>query len=671
MRPSLWVVTLLCGFLSPALVLAQVPPTPLDPAPDAKPATAAAPAPVQPDASPRLTQADAEAWLDGFMPYALARGDVAGAVVTVVKDGKLLAARGYGYADVAARKPVDPQTTMFRPGSVSKLLTWTAVMQLVEQGKLDLDTDVNTYLDFKVPSKGEPITLRHVMTHSTGLEERIKYLMSNDTAAPGPLGEYLKSWVPAQIFKPGTTPAYSNYATSLAGYIVSRVSGLSFDDYIDQHILQPLDMRHASFRQPLPAALQPFMSQGYALGSGEPKPYEMVLSAPAGSLAASGADMAKFMLAHLQTAGGQPSALLRPETAARMYERQTVHTPPLNTMALGFYESNINGRRVISHGGDTQWFHSDLHLFTGEGVGLFISVNSAGKEGVSGPLRSQLFTQFANRYFPAKDAAPAAAGIDAETAAEHARLMASQKYESTRRPGSSSFVNLLGFSQTSFDIHEDGTISSSSLNAANGQPIRWREVAPFVWQDVASDERLAAVVDADGRIQHWSIGAYAAIMQFEPVPASRSASWLTPLLLVSLLSLALSALFWPIAAIVRRKYGQRLEWPQRDLRVRRYARLAATLIVVAWIGWISLLMFVMGDLSRFTDGIDKWVLLLSALGVLTATLGTAAIAWHAWLSWTARKGWLSRLWSAWLVIAALVCVYAAVVFGLLSFANQY
>ena len=184
-------------------------------------------------------------------------GDVAGAVVVVVKDGETLLHKGYGYADVAARKPVDPATTLFRTGSVSKLTTWTAVMQLVEQGKLDLDADVNGYLDFEIPAReGQPITLRQIMTHTPGFEERIKDLIIPEGESFDPLDVYLKHWVPTRIFAPGTTPAYPNYATALAGYIVARVSGLSFDDYVEQHIFAPLGMQHSTFRQPLPENLR-------------------------------------------------------------------------------------------------------------------------------------------------------------------------------------------------------------------------------------------------------------------------------------------------------------------------------------------------------------------------------------------------------------------------------
>src|SRR3954469_2174889 len=187
--------------------------------------------------TPQLTAQDVNAWLDGFMSYSLAKDDIAGAVVVVVKDGQILTQKGYGYADVAAHKPVDPAKTLFRPGSVSKLFTWTAVMQLVEQGKLDLDKDVNTYLDFKIPPAfGKPITLRNAMTHTPGFEEVGRNLFSPDTVKVEPFETFLKAWIPGRIYPPGQVPAYSNYATTRAGYIVQRVSGEPFDDYIERHI---------------------------------------------------------------------------------------------------------------------------------------------------------------------------------------------------------------------------------------------------------------------------------------------------------------------------------------------------------------------------------------------------------------------------------------------------
>jgi CubicO group peptidase (beta-lactamase class C family) len=292
-----------------------------------------------------LTQDDLNAWLDGFMPWALTSGDIAGAVVVVTKDGQILTQKGYGFSDVEKRKPVDPAQTLFRPGSVSKLFTWTAVMQQVEQGKLDLDRDVNTYLDFKIPPyQGKPITLRNIMTHTAGFEEVIKDLIIHDPKGLMPLQRYVKTHVPERIFAPGTTPAYSNYATALAGYIVERVSGESFDDYIDRHIFAPLGMANSTFRQPLPANLAPKMSAGYKRASGKAQPFEIVVPAPAGSLSSTGTDMARFMIAHLQNGEFEGKRILSAATAEKMHNSPLTLLPPLNRMELGFFETNINGR---------------------------------------------------------------------------------------------------------------------------------------------------------------------------------------------------------------------------------------------------------------------------------------------------------------------------------------
>ena len=285
-----------------------------------------------------LTQQDVASWADGFMPYALKRGDIAGSVMVVVKDGAVLFEKGYGYSDIAARRPVDPDRTLFRIGSTSKLFTWTAVMQLVEQGKIDLDADVNQYLDFKIPAReGKPITMRNIMTHTAGFEETLKNLIETDPSRLLTLEAIVKHWTPERIFPAGSTPAYSNYGAALAGYIVARISGQSFDDYIDRHIFAPLGMDHSSFRQPLPGPMQPYMSKGYSQASQPPKPYELIAVAPAGSAASTGADMARFMIAHLQNGAFGANRILNPETAQQMHTTALTLLPPLDRMMLGFY----------------------------------------------------------------------------------------------------------------------------------------------------------------------------------------------------------------------------------------------------------------------------------------------------------------------------------------------
>ena len=320
---------LLCLALLCQNLLAQVPqetnPRNLKPAaqaPEQKPPSAAQANPQAPQTQPQLVEGDIEAFLDGVVPVQLQRQDIAGAVVVIVKDGKVLFAKGYGFADVKSRKPVTVDGTLFRPGSISKTFTWTAVMQLVEQGKLDLNRDVNDYLDFKIPERfGKPITMRDLMTHTPGFEEAIKELFVASAADLYPLNRYVQARLPEQIFPPGTTPAYSNYGATLAGYIVSRVSGMPFEEYVEKNIYQPLGMTHATFRQPLPDNLKPLMSEGYDKASQPAKGFEYVEAYPAGSMSVSGGDMARYMIAHLQNGEYNGARILKPETAQLMHSR--------------------------------------------------------------------------------------------------------------------------------------------------------------------------------------------------------------------------------------------------------------------------------------------------------------------------------------------------------------
>src|SRR5438067_10971736 len=302
-----------------SVVQAQGPaPSPLisgpSPSPAQVPAVAAQPGPPSP-----LTKADFKTFLDALIPSQLRNRNIAGAVVSVVKDGQLLFQKGYGYADFEAKKPVLADQTLFRPGSISKLFTATAVMQLVEQGKLDLDHDVNDYLDFAIPkTHAEPVTLRQLLTHTAGFEDTLKNLFVAYESDVKPLRTYLLNEMPVRIFPPGKIPSYSNYGFTLAGYIVDRVSGEKFERYIDNHILKPLRMTNSTFDQPLPQQFAPNMSNGYLNASKQPRHFEFVDAAPAGALSTTAADMTRFMLAFLQDGSVDGVAILKPETVRQM-----------------------------------------------------------------------------------------------------------------------------------------------------------------------------------------------------------------------------------------------------------------------------------------------------------------------------------------------------------------
>ncbi|WP_133162355.1 serine hydrolase domain-containing protein [Hyphococcus luteus] len=656
---------LAAALLLPASAQAQVDPVvPDDPITEDIAVEEAAPA--APDVTPAedgvhaLTKADVDAWLDGFMPYALNENQVVGAVVMVVKDGEILTGRGFGYADLETRKPVDPATTMFRPGSISKLFTWTAVMQLVEKGEIDLDEDVNAYLDFKIPDAfGAPITVRHLMTHTAGFEEAIKNLIFEDPEKLMSLEDYVKSSIPARIFPPGQTPAYSNYATALAGYIVQRVSGESFDDYIDNHIFTPLGMEHSTFRMPLPEKYEGLMSGGYNdAADGEAQKFELIPAGPAGSLSSSGEDMSRFMIAHLNDGG----PLLKPETARRMHETIDQHTPPLNAMALGFYQQNRGDLRSVGHGGDTTLFHSDLSLFLDKGVGLFVSFNSSGTGGGMVLLREKLAENFAERYFE-EARIPFEPRLD--TAKEHGAMVAGL-YESSRTPASgfAALMRILG--QTTISVDEEGDL----VMPLGATQLRWREVEPFIWRNTQMGMRMAAVMDDDGKVDHITFEPVSPFMQYLPTPWHRSSSILMPLLSVALGALVLTLILWPANAIVRWRYKTPFALSGKEALAYRAVRVGIILVFVQLFLWFLIFQTLNSDLTALTAELDGQLRMAQLAQVfLYAALG--ASVWNLAMVWSGARSWFAKLWSVVLPLAFMVLIWFCAVGGLLSFDLNY
>jgi CubicO group peptidase (beta-lactamase class C family) len=612
-----------------------------------------------------LTAEDANAWLDGYMPYALHTADIAGAVVVIVKDGKILTERGFGFSDVEKRTPVDPERTLFRPGSVSKLVTWTAVMQMVEQGKIDLDADVNKYLDYKIPEfGGKPVTMRNLMQHTAGFEEQVKDIISADPHAPE-FDTLLKRWVPERIFAAGTTQAYSNYGASLAGYIVQRVSGEPFDAYVEKHIFEPLEMKLSSFRQPLPANLAPLMSKGYRLASGEPQAFEMVGPAPAGSLSAPGSDMAHFMIAHLQDGEYDGKRILSATTARQMHNSPLTLLPPLNRMELGFFETNINSREVIAHLGDTEYFHTSLHLFMQEGTGFYVSFNSPGRDGAAHNLRTALFYDFADRYFP--DKAPRSR-LDAKTSAQHAASLAGSWVNS--RGSRSNFLAAIDLlSNTRLGLDAQGGLLAP-FPGLNGLPRRWVEIAPFVWQDANSHERLAAQV-VNGVPVRFSIDLISPFMVFERPAWYRNGTWLRPLFFASIGVLLLTVVFWPITAIVRRRCGIKLELQPRALRAYRLSKIGAVAILLSMTLWGILITLMLTDNTNFGGGMDLLLLTTQLVTIVACCGGFAAMLINLRAVWTGPRRWPAKTWSVVLSVSALTVCWAALVFKLMSVGVNY
>ncbi len=608
-----------------------------------------------------LTPTDVEAFLDGFVPMQLERENIAGAIICVVKDGKPFFAKGYGYSDVEKKTPVSVDSTLFRPGSISKLFTWTAVMQLVEQGKLNLDHDINEYLDFKIPATfGQPITLRNLMTHTSGFEETAKELFVPEGTKLVPLKDYLTRHRPAQIFPPGTTPAYSNYGATLAGYIVERVSGRAFNDYITENIFHPLGMEHSTFAQPLPSALSPLMSKGYELGSGKPKPFEVLEPAPAGALSTTAADIEKFMIAHLQNGKYDDAQILKPETAKQMYTRQPGFNPALNGMALGFYEESRNGHRIIGHGGDTLYFHSDLHLIPDAGLGFYVSYNSAGKGELS--PRTALWTHFLARYFPYTPPEPPALS----TAAADAQTVSG--YYLTSRRSATTFL-LIGnlFSEAQVVRNPDNTIKISGSKDFNGETRHWREIEPLVYRDVNGQDRVAFQKDRNGQLE---------MRPNFPAIIEQRVSWFNAkgfnlwLLVFIVTVLLLVILLWPVAALIRRHYGWKLELTSTQRRSRRILRAVCLLDVVFFLGML-LTLATANDLAVLSGKLDMPMRIFQTIGLIGA-FGTLFAIYAGIVSWSDRRLWMgTRIIHFLIVLACIGFTWFVVHWNLVNFNMNY
>ena len=631
---------------------------PLPPTVQAKSVTSPAVASSAPRA---LTADDLAAFTDSILPFQLKQENIAGAVIIVVKDGNVLFEKGYGYADVAKKTPVTPDGTLFRPGSISKLFTWTAVMQLVEQGKLDLDRDINDYLDFKIPATyPKPITLRNLMTHTPGFEEAVKDLIVTRSSMVIPLRQYVITHMPQRVYAPGTTPAYSNYGATLAGYIVQRVSGMPFDDYVEKNIFGPLGMSYTTFRQPLPPQLQPLMSSGYALATSNAKPYEFVVPAPAGSSATSAVNISHFMVAHLQNGEYNGARILKPETVALMHSAQYGVNPNLPKMALGFYEETRNGHRIIGHAGDTEYFHSDLHLIPDANVGFFVSYNSAGRHETD--ARGVLFDMFMDRYFPyTLPSAPKPAD-----SAGDAKLVAGE-YISSRRPVTN-ILSFLGFlSDAKITPAEDGTITIDSFKALNQLPITWEEVGPLLYREKDGQKLVGFTRDSDNRLV---LAMNYPFMVWTKVSLADNKTFNIFLFVFAFAVCLLTLALWPISAWFRKHYKHPMVLTRSQCRLRLAIRMVAAIDLIFIVCWLVVVIS-SGGSNLFVSSFDPMLRAMQIVGWL-GSLGTLLVFYAVIKTWgSTGEWWLSHLGNVSIAAAALSFSWFLLHWHLLHFSLMY
>jgi CubicO group peptidase (beta-lactamase class C family) len=506
--------------------------------------------------------AELEAFLDGVVETQLAAYNIAGATVAVVKDGAIFFAKGYGFADIEERKRVQADQTLFRIASISKLFVWTAVMQLVERGKLDLKTDINTYLThFKIPNTyDEPVNLIHLMTHTAGFEDYVIHLFAKDADHLLPLKDILAKELPARVRRPNDIVAYSNHGTAIAAYIVEQVSGKSWDDYVEENILTPLRMSHTTFRQPVPQRLSANISKGYTYSCGEfqVKDFVYVPLAPVASASTTASDMANFMIAHLNNGRFGDSHIFRAKTAQLMHRALFRHAPELNPIAHGFFDISRNGQWVIGHGGNILYFHSQIALLPEHKVGLFVCYNAAG----GAKATMETYELFMNRYYPPEKFQALTSG---DKAANQLQRFTGSYFSSRRVHRRFTKLGAL-FQIVKVTLDDEGVLKTNGSEAT-----RWIETKPLVFREENGLGTLVFREDDQGRITHMFIGdlPYRAL---ERVGFKDSAILHAVLAITAILLFLTAIVSWPFAAIVRWRYNVNID---RRTRIPRLAHIAA------------------------------------------------------------------------------------------------
>lgn len=559
------------------------------------------------------------AFLDDVMADHFDRFDLAGASVTVVKDGEIWVSKGYGHADVAAGTPVEADTTLFPTASVAKLFTWTAVMQLVEQGELDLDAEVNSYLSaVEIPDTfAEPVRVRHLLSHTAGFEDKPMSLLVRSKDLTDLEAALIRD-MPAQDWEPGRYIAYNNYSAAVAGYLVAEVSGLSWEDYLDRSILQPLGMTRASARQPTPGNLHPGMTKVYSTdddGGHREAAYEIVSLAPVGGMVATTEDMGSFMLAHLQHGRLGGTRILEETTARRMHSQLFSHDPRLSGNAHGFWESTEHGQRILSHGGDHNTSATGLWLAPEHDLGVYVAYNSdRGAE-----ARGEFWEAFLDHGFPA----PAVQARE-PTAAPAAIERFAGTY-GANRISSTTPAKLFKLAAVMTVSAEDGYLVTEVAGIA---PQRWRPAGESEFAAVDGSSRMIFSDDA-GRPSHVFFDG-PSLTPYSPLGAWAATPWydraaLHGGLLAASLLLTLSALvLWPVLAFARRKASR----PTAAGTARWWAAATGGL----YVAFVVLMVAALLDYYALEYGVTPLLAAAMVVGATAAVLTVGTVV-HTVLAW--------------------------------------
>jgi CubicO group peptidase (beta-lactamase class C family) len=609
---------------------------------------------------PKASDAEVARFFDDYMAGTIKRLDIPGGAVVVVRDGRPILAKGYGYADLASRRPVDVETTLFRAASASKIVPWMLAMQLVEEGRLDLDRDVNDYLDFRIPEAfGRPVTMRHLMTHTAGFPERFHGVFDQDVSQP--LGRRLRDNIPERNYAPGTTIAYSNYGAALAGYIVERLRRQPWERVVEERFFKPVGMRNSTVLQPVPESIRKRLASTYSYGSNEPGPFRFTPLAPMGALTPTAADMGRLLAMLVRGGQGENGRVVAPATLRRMFRVQKAFGPGLEDgFGLGFLVGDYHGVHYGGHAGNMTTLATDLEVLPDHGLGWYYVFNSQGPNEEARQVRDDLLMAAIDRFasggeFAVRAHGPSSAGDVAGT------------YISTRRifRGPLMFSGL--FNTTEAVAGKDGSLDIQS----GGKVTHWLPAGRDRFVEAGSGIPLAVTRGSDGRVQRIGSAALYAAAIFERAPGI--VAWGPVVAAFGFGTLLLAVLVKPFAWLVarrrRRRSGEtanaRISW------TGRWSRRAFWTIVLTIAGWGAFgLCLAINFLFLFTAppiiGLALGVLTLLSAPCAAILAADAAAAWR-----DPGRGWASRGWGSVVAAGALAASFTFYRFDVIILSGQW
>lgn len=579
---------------------------------------------------------DLAAFVDGVVQATMQREHIAGVTVAVVDREKNLLLRGYGSASIDPARSVDPTTTLFRIGSVSKTFTYVAAMQLVEQGKLDLGAEANRYLpeSLKLADDGyAPVLIRHLLTHSAGFEDSaLGHLFTFSPDAVPTLESYLAAHRPKRVRPADQYAVYSNYSVALLGEIVAQIAGKPFEQHIEETLLKPLNMSHTTFREPLKSTdarrvddrLLPDWSRGFVWEKGGyvAKPFEYITPlAPAGSASSSAGDMARWLrmlLAQGELDGARVMQSATFETLANVSFR---NADAVGGIAHGFFSERYGVHESLEHAGATLWFHSNLVTIPDTGIGIFVSANTDNGFRLTRELPRLIVQRLIDSSRPTEPPLPPS--DFSQRAADYiGSYLAERRNFSTVEKLFGAFGSGSTISST-----KDGYL----LITTDAGERRFVEESPDVFRATDGGERIAFLRTPDGDIEGFA-GSYGHDVQ------RRSEAMDAPSLLqISLASLALICLGVLLCA------WRRSALPERA-RIRDATGTALLVILTSlgWLTWFVLAGVALSEMSVVggeivstyptpifrTAVVCAWV--VSGLSVLCALLLPAALGAKSW-----------------------------------------